>query len=154
MAVPAVPSGSSEPIWGFADHRFLSNFYPSEVVFEDASYPTVEHAYQAAKTLDPFARIGIQTLATPGRAKRAGRQLELRPGWDHLRLEVMFTLLSDKFTRHGDLAEMLCATGQRPIFEANHWGDTFWGVDAATGEGDNHLGRLLMLVRDQLRAAR
>ena len=35
------------------EYRFLSNFWPAQVVFEGVTYPTSEHAYQAAKTLDP-----------------------------------------------------------------------------------------------------
>ena len=34
------------------EHEFLSNFYPSPITIEDITYPTVEHAFQAAKTLD------------------------------------------------------------------------------------------------------
>ena len=31
------------------------------------------------------------------------------------------------------------------------WGDTCWGVDLRTDNGDNHLGRILMQVRRELR---
>jgi len=31
------------------DFRFLSNFYPVNVDYEGIMYPTVEHAYVAAK---------------------------------------------------------------------------------------------------------
>jgi hypothetical protein len=34
------------------EYRFLSNFYPAEVSFEGLVFPTVEHAYVAAKTTD------------------------------------------------------------------------------------------------------
>ena len=34
------------------DTRFLSNFAYASVLFDGVSYATVEHAYQAAKTLD------------------------------------------------------------------------------------------------------
>ncbi|MGM9605038.1 MAG: hypothetical protein ACI3XG_08225 [Faecousia sp.] len=35
--------------------------------------------------------------------------------------------------------------------EGNTWHDTFWGVDAKTRDGENHLGRILMRVRQDLR---
>lgn len=143
---------SVEPIWGFAEHRFLSNFWMAEVSFEGVLYPSNEHAYQAAKTLDPFGRVRIQTLETPGRAKREGQKLDLREDWDIVRLEVMEALVTDKFTRHQKLRFLLLATGERPIFEANHWGDHFWGVDVKTGEGENHLGLILVRVRSALRS--
>jgi predicted NAD-dependent protein-ADP-ribosyltransferase YbiA (DUF1768 family) len=34
--------------------------------------------------------------------------------------------------------------------EGNSWGDSFWGVSLDTGMGTNHLGRILMDIRDQL----
>jgi len=54
------------------DHFFLSNFYPAEVELDGLRYRTVEHAYQAAKSLSPSARAHIQSLRRPGDAKRAG----------------------------------------------------------------------------------
>src|SRR6185503_14597055 len=34
------------------EYRFLSNFYPAPVQFDGIRFPTVEHAYQFARTLD------------------------------------------------------------------------------------------------------
>jgi len=43
----------TDAILGFSgDYRWLSNFYPVDIEFESEHYPSVEHAYQAAKTLD------------------------------------------------------------------------------------------------------
>ena len=39
------------------DYRFLSNFHPAEVEMDGIKYPSVEHAYQAAKSLDKDERI-------------------------------------------------------------------------------------------------
>lgn len=44
---------SENKIFTFAGpYRFLSNFYPAPFVWDDILWPTSEHAYQAAKTLD------------------------------------------------------------------------------------------------------
>jgi predicted NAD-dependent protein-ADP-ribosyltransferase YbiA (DUF1768 family) len=43
----------------------------------------------------------------------------------------------------------LLNTGHRDLFEANTWGDRFWGT--VDGEGSNHLGRLLMKIRKEIR---
>jgi hypothetical protein len=45
-------------------------------------------------------------------------------------------------------------TGNTELVEGNHWHDTFWGVDATTGEGDNGLGQILMQVRMELEKGR
>jgi ribA/ribD-fused uncharacterized protein len=126
---------------------FCSNFHPSPVF----GYPTVEAAYQAAKTTDPAVRARIRAAATPGQAKRLGRGLALRPGWEEMKLDVMRTLVREKFARHPALAERLLATGDVELVERNYWRDTFWGV--CGGRGENHLGRILMDLRAELRAA-
>ena len=83
----------------------------------------------------------------PGDAKRLGRQVALRPGWDDLRVEVMRGLLARKFAPGTDLAPRLLATGDAQLVEGNTWGDRFWGV--CRGQGRNQLGQLLMERRDQ-----
>src|SRR4051794_10492805 len=61
------------------EYRFLSNFWPAEVVYEGVTYPSVEHAYQAAKTLSIEERKRIASLPTPGEAKKEGQKLIKRP---------------------------------------------------------------------------
>lgn len=127
-------------------YAFLSNFYPCPIEFEGAPYPTVEHAFQAAKTTDPHARRLIAGMATPGRAKYAGRRLPIRPDWDAVKIDVMRTCLAAKFSR-ADLREKLQATAPADLVEGNTWGDRFWG-QCPVGTGENWLGRLLMEIRD------
>lgn len=131
------------------EHRFLSNFWPARVVLDGLEYPTTEHAYQAAKTMDHGRRRMIRSLPTPGHAKRQGRNLTLRPDWERVKLSVMEDLLRQKFAKE-PLRSQLLATYPWDLVEFNTWGDTFWGV--CNGKGTNHLGRLLMKVRDGLRA--
>lgn len=134
------------------EHRFLSNFWPALVRFDGAEYPTVEHAYVAAKTLDNTFREVIRTTPRPGAVKRIGRMrsFELRPGWDDMKLDIMTDLVRQKF-RHQSLRDQLVATGDADLVEGNTWGDTFWGV--CRGEGQNHLGKILMLVRSEINSA-
>ncbi len=131
------------------EYRWLSNFGLDDVYYEGALYPTSEHAYQAAKTLNPAYREEIRRAPTPGKAKALGSALKLRPGWDTMRVEVMQTVLYAKYWRHEHLRKQLLATGDAVLIEGNHWGDRFWGVCA--GEGANHLGKLLMEIRADLR---
>ncbi len=83
------------------------------------------------------------------KAKRKGRQVELRPGWDAVRLSAMEEVVRAKFTQNPDLAARLAATGTMPLVEGNFFGDTFWGVDAKTGKGENNLGKILMKIREE-----
>ena len=131
------------------DYAFLSNFapVPGGVVYEGVRYSTLEHAFQAAKTTDPAQRAMIGTLPTPGQAKRAGRRVSLRPDWEARKLSIMGVLLRQKFACE-PFRGLLLATGSAEIVESNTWGDRFWGVD---GNGENHLGLLLMAIRAELR---
>lgn len=110
-------------------------------------FPSTEHAYQAAKTLDMAARSAIQALPTCGQAKRAGQQLALRSDWEQVKRDVMLDLQRQKYAVP-ELRSLLDATGDAELIEGNTWGDTYWGV--CRGVGQNWLGRLLMQVRDEI----
>lgn len=134
------------------EYRFLSNFFPIDPIpgGDTLYYPTVEHAYQAQKTTDLAVKRHIAGNKNPGYAKRAGQNVDLRPDWEEIKLDVMLRLLREKF-KQPDLRKKLLATGDAHLVEGNHWKDTFWGV--YKGIGENHLGRLLMQVREEIRAA-
>ncbi|HEU4387448.1 MAG TPA: NADAR family protein [Blastocatellia bacterium] len=135
------------------DFSFLSNFYCSSVLFEEISYSTVEHAFQAAKTLDRSEREKIAAAKTPGVAKRLGRRVKLREDWEQTKVRIMSDLLALKFS-DPRLREALAATGQAILVEGNTWHDNFWGscrCDRCGGKGRNTLGYLLMQLREELR---
>lgn len=137
------------------EYRFLSNYWPVEVLFEGMKYPSVEQAYKAAKTLDLKVRARIACLI-PNK-KELEKQIEhelastvIREDWnDGLRLEIMENLLRQKFDgRDQKLRQLLIDTGSAGLIEGNDWGDTFFGV--CDGIGENHLGKLLMQIRASL----
>lgn len=143
-------SVENEPILEFSGaHRWMSNFHPSRLAYDGIEYATVEHAYQAAKTLSVDERRAIASLATPALAKRAGRTVTMRPDWDRVKVGVMKELLALKF-QDADLRSRLMSTGDRLIVEGNRWGDRFWG-QSPVGTGRNELGKLLMSLRSELR---
>lgn len=129
------------------DFAFLSNFFPSTVYIDGKRYPTVEHAYQAMKTLDLNSRECIRNAKTPAIAKKLGRSVELRKDWDDIRVQIMYDLLEKKFD-NPFLKPMLLATNNAVLIEGNNWNDRFWGV--CRGTGQNKLGELLMKVRTRL----
>lgn len=132
------------------DYRWLSNFARCEIEFEGIAFSTVEHAYQAAKSLDLEKRREIAALPTPGKAKRVGKKIEPRSGWEEIKIGIMEQLLRQKFS-NPELATKLARTGTTELIEGNPWGDVFWGV--CNGVGENWLGRLLMRVREEVIAA-
>jgi hypothetical protein len=133
----------------FGEYRFLSNFWPAPVSHDGIRYASVEHAYQAAKTLDFAKRWEISQIDSSGEVKRLGKSLELRPDWEQAKFLIMRELLVQKFVRYPDLRKKLLATGDAELVEGNFWHDRVWGV--CNGVGENHLGRLLMAIRKELR---
>lgn len=126
------------------EYGFLSSFYPCMIQYEGQWYPSVEHAYQAAKTLVESEQRKIANAATPGQAKRLGQKVTLRDDWEEIKIDIMRHLVHVKFADQ-DLAKQLDATGDAQLVEGNYWGDTFWGV--CRGVGKNVLGCILMEVR-------
>jgi ribA/ribD-fused uncharacterized protein len=132
------------------EYAFLSNFTYAPTDFDGDTYPTAEHAYQAAKTLNIEERKRIQKLSTPGEAKKAGKLVTLRKDWESIKLKIMECVVRQKFLQNPDLAASLINTGSKVLREGNNWKDNYWGVDRRTGKGENHLGKILMMVRNEL----
>lgn len=142
------------------DYSFLSNFYvfdPPITVTLNALNATgnatltvnnTEAAYQAGKSKEPLK---YQNMS-PREAKKAGRhermsQIE-KTQWDNYKkLVLMKQLLKLKFD-NPDLQQKLIATYPEELIEGNYWHDTYWGVCEEVGE--NHLGKLLMEIRNEL----
>lgn len=130
------------------EHAFLSNFTYCTVEFDGLTYPSTEHAFQAAKTLDTEERKKIRDLKTPAETKAAGKKLKLRPDWETIKLDIMEDLLRKKFNQP-KFADKLLATLDEELVEGNWWNDRFFG-QCPVGVGENHLGRLLMKIRKEL----
>ena len=139
--------------------RFLSNFYPHkkdgglyphhlQIVYEGIVFDCVENAYQAAKTKDKDLRRKISRMS-PYEAKafweKKEHQKYLADGWAERRLDIMQDLVKQKFCNHPALKQLLLDTKDAILEEGNDWGDTFWGI--CNGKGENHLGKILMQVR-------
>ena len=139
----------------FKEYRFLSNFWLCKNVFLDGlEYPSVEHAYQAAKTFNITIRTKILNENRPGDVKRIGSKITLRLDWDEVKFKVMKELVFQKFNNNYGLKNLLLKTGDRYLEESNPWHDNTWGnctcVRCSHIPGKNMLGKILMEVRSQL----
>lgn len=128
----------------FGDYSFLSNFSLHEVTYKGVTWPTAEHAFQAAKSQSMVVQSRILTAETPSKAKRIGRSIAIRSDWDQIKDQVMYEIVSAKF-EDPELRERLLATGDAELIEGNTWGDQYWGV--CDDDGLNRLGEILMRVR-------
>ena len=129
------------------EFAFLSNY--ARILPE--SPVTVEHLYQAAKAACSEEAARIMAAETPGQAKKMARKIQKVENWDEIKLHIMFNLLLYKFSFEENRQKLL-ATGDEDLCEGNIWHDNFWGdchcEHCCNKPGKNHLGRLLMKVRE------
>ena len=147
-------------LWGFNNEgSFLSNFYPCDITLPaegnlpELDFNSVENAYMAWKTIDLSQRLFLQSIsAKEAKEYSVEGNIQLRDDYsDEGRLQIMQILLQQKFSdKNIELKKMLIETGECPIIEANDWGDVFFGVCYEKGYGLNHLGRLIMKIRDDI----
>lgn len=136
-------------------YKEFSNFYPAIVNLEGLNFPTVEHAYQASKSTEFFWRKLMCNLPADkaGLAKKRGQLGKARPNWEEKKIEVMHSLLCQKFNQE-PLKTKLLKTEDAIIIEGNYWHDNIWGEcyceKCKTVDGQNWMGRLLMDIRSQI----
>lgn len=134
------------------EYEKFSNFYPVIIRYEDIEFPSVEHAFVAAKSLDKLFRYRVSKIPADKawKAKREGRRVKLRPNWNLLRYSYMRIFLVQKFT-YPEFRELLLSTGNAYIEEGNYWHDNYWGncycKNCKDIEGKNNLGKLIMEIR-------
>lgn len=125
---------------------FLSNFYESKVRYEGLWYRNAESAFQAAKCTNKIDRVKFQNL-TGAQAKALGKTVMLKDDWNDIKIRVMYEVVNAKFAQNPTITKWLIDTNDEVIVEGNTWGDTFWGV--CNGKGQNHLGIILMAIREE-----
>jgi ribA/ribD-fused uncharacterized protein len=129
------------------EYRWLSNFHLIDIEYQGLVFPSTENAYQAAKVPQDSRKTFLDI--SPSQARKLGQIVNMRKDWDEVKLSVMHELQIIKF-KDLDLRQKLLDTRPKILIEGNRWGDKFWGVDLKTGIGANHLGRILMEVRNAL----
>ena len=148
----------------FGKFRPLSNFHICDVWYEGGLYPSSEHAFMAAKTLDletrqkfhkdSFDGIDYIPTLTCAEAKQLGREIVLRKDWEDIKYDVMLNIVFNKFSHNYDIRNLLLNTGNKYLEETNSWHDQIWGncicEKCASIEGQNNLGETLMKVREAL----
>ncbi|MFD0685819.1 NADAR family protein [Actinomadura fibrosa] len=127
----------------------LQNEYPAPIRVGTTVYPSVTHAYWALSTADAGVRESIRLASRPSDARKLAEGAERVEGWAGARTAVMAGLLRAKFAQHPELADILLGTRDAPFaytgMESEHW--------VTAGEkGRNWVGRLLELIRSEIRA--
>ena len=153
-------------VFGGTTSRFCkhSNFFKREFVYDHIQYESVEQAFQhrkAREAKDMNKCREIMFNADPSTQKYLGQRvsgLDIAD-WNTRKFMFMKEILLAKYTQHQDLQDALLGTGTRTIAEANGRDDVFAiglpithkdVMSPAAWRGQNHLGKLLMEVREEL----
>ncbi|MBI1242901.1 NADAR family protein [Umezakia ovalisporum] len=135
----------------------FSNFSRHSIQIQGTYWSTVEHYYQAQKfvgSVDAVIIPAIYAAETPEEAAALGRcsTRQVRPDWEIVKTQVMREAVLKKFLTHLDIQQVLLSTENETLVE-NSPNDYFWGC-GADKNGENHLGKILMGVRAEIRQSR
>lgn len=133
-------------------YGFLSNLWPSPVIFENRGFRSAEYAYQFGKPRNADLAYWLAIAPSSAICAFAAHALPpwaVRTEWNVIKVERMRAVLAAKFDQHPDLRERLLATGDATLIEVSKT-DPFWGI-GAKGTGKNTLGLLLMELRERVR---
>lgn len=149
-------------VYGFprdTDRYRLSNFFEGGG-FDFYGYrcATGEAAFHLPKSKDPEFRRRMAETLTGMQAKGLGRAVKLRPDWEEpsdgvaLCDRVMLHVVRARIKGERGFADYLLSTYPSVLVEANGHGDRKWGADQRTGMGENRLGIIEMVARDEFRS--
>ena len=152
-----------------SSHHVLSNFYnvKNNFVYEHQSFSTAEQAFQHKKARvagDQNKQREIMFNPDPAVQKNLGHEVRGLDGtsWDEDKCAIMKDILISKFTQHEQLKKYLIDTKDKILAEANGRDDYFAVGLPLThpdvlnstkwADNSNHLGRILMEIREELRS--
>lgn len=142
----------------FKQYKFLSNFERKEFVYRGKTYMSSEHAYQAAKATNDEDHEFVRSAETPLESRKRGRHgIKPRIDFDYKKYDIMMEILVEKF-KDEELKQKLLDTDNAYLEETNYWHDNYWGTctcdDCQHHLGQNNLGKILMIIRDNLKTTK
>ena len=130
------------------EYDFLSNRFGCRFVWQGLQYGNAEAAFQSSKCMDASERKAYAGCSAD-KAALKGREQAPFPGWEDARLNIMGSILRAKFEQNLSLMKKLTDTGSCILINGNNKQETYWGVDLYSWQGENHLGRIIMDIRDK-----
>ena len=128
----------------------FSNFSSFKLEWKGYIWMTSEHAYHSEKFDDPKIIEQLKETRSAHNAMKlayANKEKD-RKDWDEIKLGIMKKILRAKVEQHSYVKKKLLESGDKKLVE-NSWRDPYWGW-GPNKDGENHLGKLWMEVRDEL----
>jgi len=146
-------ANKQEPIF-FYEHEYyvFSNFSSFALEWKGQLWMTSEHAYHAEKFTDQTLRDTIRKARSAHDAMKFAyaHKDKYVHAWDEIKLDVMKKILLAKVAQHPYVKKKLLESGDQPLIE-DSWRDAYWGW-GPNKDGENHLGKLWMEVRNEVRS--
>jgi diaminohydroxyphosphoribosylaminopyrimidine deaminase/5-amino-6-(5-phosphoribosylamino)uracil reductase len=172
IRMPAAAVGSSSSSSSNNNSSSLREYASVEHFYQSQKFAGVDHADAAALVESISAALSPEEAAQLGRRAEREQPELVRPDWANAKCSVMLAALRAKFSSHAGPRSMLLSTaGARSSSSSSSsvlegaWGglggeggavlvessphDRYWG-QGYDGSGQNHLGLLLMQVRQEL----
>ncbi len=134
------------------EYSWLSNFEPVKITLAGVEYASVEHAYMSAKSDNKAWKLFcVNPKNSAGKIKKESYTVKLVEDWNTKKFTVMKMCLTQKYNQELFKSKLI-ETENQNIQEGNYHGDVVWGIDlkTSTNIGENHLGRMIMEIRQQL----
>ena len=130
------------------EYDFLNNRFGCRFVWQGLQYGSVEAAFQSSKCVDESER-KVFAGCSADKAALKGKELVPYSGWEDDCFDLMESIQRVKFEQNPALMKKLIDTGNRLLINGNNKQETYWGVDLYSWQGENHLGKIIMNIRDK-----
>lgn len=129
--------------------------YP--ILINRTRVPSCEHLFHSLKFPEhPLLQQSIISTPSPNSARlmslKEYNKVKVRPDWKDIQIDVMdFCLRMKLIWNWVAFGKVLSETNHQEIRECSSRRDRFWGISPKNGGfvGENHLGKLLMTLRDE-----
>jgi len=130
----------------------FSNFSSFKLEWKGKLWMTSEHAYHSEKFEDEDLIEQLRNTRSAHDAMKLAyaHRDAYREDWDEVKLKIMKEILHAKVDQHPYVKKKLLESGDKELIE-NSWRDDFWGWGPHK-DGANHLGKLWMEVREEVRS--
>jgi len=136
---------------------YFSPYTAHAIEIEGVVYPTVEHAYQCQrytdkKIINEIISSRSPVLAWETSSKYKHLQIPEFKNWDY-KIMIMKKLMKLKAIQHNEVRKALLDSGDLRIVKhivTYPPGDGCWD-DGEDGKGLNHIGRMWMEIREELK---
>lgn len=137
----------------FYEHEFyvFSNFSSFMLEWKGKLYPTSEHVYHSEKFEDESLKEQVRNTRSAHDSQKfanANKDKQIKD-WDKIKLSIMKDILRAKVEQHPYVKKKLLESGDKELIE-DSWRDAYWGW-GPNKDGENHLGKLWMEVREEFR---